>query len=68
MLDFLKSFPLIDEATYKKCGEDKDKYSELIEKFELSNCEVLLPDGTISWIEKNTKWVVLDANCVYSNR
>lgn len=66
MLNFLKSFPLIDEETYKKCGEDKDKYLELIERFELSNCEVLSPDGTIRWIEKNIKWVVLDADCRFS--
>lgn len=65
MLDFLKSFPLIGKETYKKIYDDKYK-EELIKEFDLQIIYKDNDDGTLNWIEDNERWVVLDADCVFS--
>ena len=65
MLDFLKSFPFIGKETYKKIYDDKYK-EELIKEFGLQIIYKDNYDGTLTWIEDNERWIVLDADCIFS--
>ena len=67
ILDFLRKFPLIEKETFDKIYNDSYK-EELINKFNLKNIYFISNDGTLNWIDDNVKWVVLEADLIYSRK
>jgi len=67
ILDFLKNFPFIEKVTYEKIHNDNCK-EELINEFNLKNIYSIGNGGELNWIDDNVKWVVLEADLIYSRK